>query len=171
MRRFPALPLCAVWALCLGLISRTDAQMPPVMPPGMMPAVSAPGEGVPEGPGEVLEGSKPRDPFWPVGYVPKKVLKPKDKGFIKNASTQELVPAPVRVPLWDEARRKLDIRGMSLIHDKNSKAPKYIAMVAGKLVETGDVVIVKHEERVYRWRVVDISEEGVSLQKLDVRGE
>jgi hypothetical protein len=154
------------------MISRTDAQMPPGMPFGMMPAVSAPGEGAPEGPGEALvDVSKQRDPFWPVGYVPKKVLKPRDKGFIKTTSTPESVPEPVRIPLWDEARKKLDIRGMSLIHDKNSKTPKYIAMVAGKLVETGDVVIVRHEERVYRWRVVDISEEGVSLQKLDVRGE
>jgi hypothetical protein len=81
------------------------------------------------------------------------------------------VPEPVRLPVWDEARKKLDIRGISLIHDKNSKTPKYLAMIAGKLVEIGDTIAVKYDERMYRWRVVGISDEGVSLQKMDVRGE
>ena len=73
--------------------------------------------------------------------------------------------------MWEEARKKVDIRGISLIHEKNSGAPKFLALVSGKLVETGNVVSVKYLGRLYRWRVVDISEEGVSLQKLDVRGE
>jgi hypothetical protein len=174
MRRFPVAALRVACVLFAGILFRAEAQMPP------MPSAFPPEEGdvpvgvvaVPAGEGEVRDTLKQRDPFWPVGYTPKKVVKPKEKGPGRNpALTPAPVPELVRLPVWDEARKKLDIRGISLIHDKNSKAPKYLAMIAGKLVEIGDTVAVKYDERMYRWRVVGISDEGVSLQKMDVRGE
>jgi hypothetical protein len=129
------------------------------------------GGALPETTGDSLDGAKPRDPFWPVGYVPKKVQKPTGKNPGKVSLTDQSTPEPTRAPLWEEARKKVDIRGISLIHEKNSGDQKFFALVSGKLVETGNVVSVKYLGRLYRWRVVDISEEGVSLQKLDVRGE
>ena len=173
MRRFPDATLRVAFVLFAGILFRADAQMPP------MPPLSPPEEGgaqvgvvaVPEGEGELRDAAKQRDPFWPVGYTPKKVVKPREKGPGNPVPTLAPVLELVRLPVWDEARKKLDIRGISLIHNKNSKTPKYLALVAGKLVEAGDSVVVKHDGRMYRWRVVSISDEGVSLQKMDVRGE
>jgi len=152
--------------------------MLPVVSPVSSPAVPLEGGGGQTGvvaplgnPVDALDVTQPRDPFWPVGYVPKRIPKIKKQGLGKPSTFVETTPEPVRAPLWEEARKKLDIRGISLIHDKNSTLLKYLAMVAGKLVETGDVVAVRYDERVYRWRVVGISEEGVSLQKMDVRGD
>lgn len=115
-----------------------------------------------------------RDPFWPVGYTPKVIRKagePKPGGAPSTSPVAE-IPEHARVPQWDEARRKLDIRGISLIgRDKLSGQPKFLAMVAGRLVEEGDVVNVTYEDRVYRWKIVGIGKGGVSFQKLDVRQE
>jgi hypothetical protein len=115
-----------------------------------------------------------RDPFWPVGYTPKVIRK---SGELKagGASTQGAVaelPEHARAPQWDEARRRLDVRGISLIgRDKANGQPKFLAMVAGKLVEEGNVVNVIYEDRVYRWKIVGIGKGGISFQKLDVRQE
>ncbi|MEI8140325.1 MAG: hypothetical protein WCI03_10715 [bacterium] len=142
--------------------SRANAQTPAIKGGMIVPSDMQEGE---------LDVAKQRDPFLPVGYVPKKVkiIKKLESGKLSSAVSP--TPEQARVLLWDEARRKVDIRGISLIHDKNSGTPKYLAMVAGKLVEIGDAVSAKYEGQIYRWRVVGISEEGVSLQKLDVRGE
>lgn len=175
----------------LGLLlnAPAGAEMPPVpvlpempgSPVGMLPAVGSTGggevgvAGATDGSVEMPDVTRQRDPFWPVGYTPKKrVIKPKGlagSGAQKGSSVVEVAPEPVRVPVWDEARKRLDIRGISLIHDKNSRSPKYLALISGKLVEEGNVVSVKFDDRVYRWRVAGITAEGVSLQKLDIRGE
>jgi len=160
------------------LIAAGEAQVPVMspepplgmtLPVGQGAEVTLPADGL-QGAGG-LDTPKQRDPFWPVGYVPKKEPKIKEKGTGKTSIPVVASPESTRNPAWDEARRKMDIRGISLIHDKNSKTLKYLAMVAGKLVEAGDVVTVKYDGYVYRWRVAGISEEGVSLRKLDVRGD
>lgn len=151
------------------------AGAPVGMPPavgtetGAEAGVAAPAEGTVAG--SVV--NRRRDPFWPVGYVPKKrVTQPQGGGGMqKGSAVVEVAPEPVRLPAWDEARKRLDIRGISLIHEKNSRTPKYLAMIAGKLFETGNMVSVKYDDRLYRWRVKDITTEGVSLQKVDVRDE
>jgi hypothetical protein len=116
-----------------------------------------------------------RDPFWPVGYTPKVVRKsedPKAGGTSLLKGRVAELPERNHTPQWDEARRKLDIRGISLIgRDKASGQPKFLAMVAGRLVEEGDVVNATYEDRVYRWKIVGIGKGGVSFQKLDVRQE
>jgi hypothetical protein len=115
-----------------------------------------------------------RDPFWPVGYTPKIVNKTVESkaGGASAQAIASVMPERARTPQWDEARRKLDIRGISLIgRDKASGQPKFLAMVAGRLVEEGNVVNVTYEDRVYRWKIVGIGKGGVSFQKLDVRQE
>jgi hypothetical protein len=112
-----------------------------------------------------------RDPFWPVGYVPKKVVKPL---VVPTTSekTKAMIPDSARLPLWDEARKALDIRGISMIgHDKGTGQPRYLAMITGRLIEAGDTVSASFENRVYRWKVVEIDKTGVMLQKLDVRAD
>lgn len=184
----PGLPVVLV-GLCLwGTGLAAQQPMPPMMPPP--PAM--PGMAVPETPqgqtaadqvapvqGDEAGGapvSGLRDPFWPVGYAPKAIKKVptvnKAGDPVPVSEQPEVAPEPVHVPQWDEARRKIDIRGISLIgRDKDTGKPKYLAMVAGKLVEEGAVVTLAYNEHVYRWKVVGISANGVSFQKLDVRKE
>ncbi|MEI7880638.1 MAG: hypothetical protein WCI95_07155 [bacterium] len=163
----------AVFA-CFLLISSVEAQMPPGMAPAESSLEGGGGDGIvtpPDVQGAALDVGKQRDPFWPVGYVPKKIVKIKNNVVGRPSVVAESTPEPARGPLWEEARKKVDIKGISIIHDKHTSTPKYIAMVAGKLVETGDLVTVRYEGHIYRWRVVGITAEGVSLQKLDARGE
>ncbi|MEI6563273.1 MAG: hypothetical protein WCO42_03075 [bacterium] len=110
-----------------------------------------------------------RDPFWPVGYAPKPVVRKPEMSPEKRSG--ETPPDIPRGPLWDEARKKLDIRGISLIHDKMTGKSRYLAMVSRKLIEEGNVISIKYDNLVYRWKVVGINEEGLSLQKLDVRSD
>ncbi len=117
------------------------------------------------------EADRPRvrDPFWPVGYVPRKVVKPVVVA-VKPGKGSELIPESARLPMWDEARRSLDIKGISMIgRDKESGRPRCIAMIGGRLLETGDVVSTNYEKRVYRWKILEIDKTGVVLQKIDVK--
>ena len=110
-----------------------------------------------------------RDPFWPVGYVPRKPVRTPPAVASQN-NAKVLIPEASRQPMWEEARKLLDIRGISLIgHDKQSGHSKYLAMVGGKFVEDGDIVSVILDGLVYRWKVAGISEDGVSLRKIDAR--
>lgn len=157
--------------------------MPPLGPPGLegvaLPEAAtgqpASGQVAPaQGEDPSVPVSRMRDPFWPVGYTQKIVIKATVSKAGQPASVPAVVtvPEPVAVPQWDEARRKIDIRGISLIgRDKDSGQPKYLALVAGKLVEEGNVVSVTYNEFVYRWKVVGIGTAGVSFQKMDVRKE
>lgn len=181
--------LSLVWLLSGLVISPVVLGQGPSFPPGI-PGLPVPptGESVPNLPvtpgmeapplASVDDGdqgvSKSRDPFWPVGYVPKVVKKapvgPKAPGGTPGSGVS--VVEPPHVPQWEEAMRKLDIRGISLIgRDKESGKSKYLAMVTGRLVEEGDVVNVAYEGRIYRWKVTGIGPAGVAFQKLDVRSE
>jgi len=112
-----------------------------------------------------------RDPFWPVGYVPKKIIKPQVVPTTPD-TVKTVIPDSARIPLWDEARKSLDIRGISMIgRDKVTGRSRNLAMIGGRLVEAGDVISVSYENRLYRWKVVEIDRTGVELQKLDVRAE
>ena len=157
----------------------SDLPMPPMpdlmdTPAGSEVVLPGSGQVAPSEEGTLAPVVGVRDPFWPVGYTPKVIRKsnePKAGGASPKGSVVE-VPEPSHTPQWDEARRKLDIRGISLIgRDKSSGQPKFLAMVTGRLVEKGDVVNVTHEDRVYRWKIVGIGKGGVSFQKLDIRQE
>ena len=119
---------------------------------------------------EAVPAPSRRDPFWPVGYVPRKVEKPKPAAAAANPK-QVVVREPA-IPEWEEAGRRLDIRGISHIgREKGAQKERFMAVVNGKMVEPGDTVSVTLGSRVYRWRVQDIKPGGLSLTKLDVRDE
>ena len=121
--------------LSIGVVSSGHAQapFPPPAPfPGMAPRPDmAEAFPVAAGAAEVEDTSRRRDPFWPVGYVPKVVRKVESpKG--NPASPAGSVREPSRAPQWEEARKKLDVRGVSLIgHEKESGQPRFVAMVTG----------------------------------------
>lgn len=174
---FMAIVTGLVWALPAG------AQAPVMSgPPGRPPEMAASGSPVSNevqaGPAGLAdqagsaESARKRDPFWPVGYAPKVTRKVVAGGVVPKGSVPVASPVAASVPQWDEARRKLDIRGISLLgSDKLTGHPKYMAMVAGHLVEEGNIVAVEYEGRVYRWKVVGINSAGISFQKLDLRSE
>lgn len=169
-----------VIALALALESRAQERpLPPLPVPSMpVPEIAGGEQAVPvvterHAVGPVEGAVRPdavRDPFWPVGYVPKVVA-------VKKAvpeTTGAVSPLPktilTRLPQWDEAQKQLDIRGISLIgRDKATNKPKYLAVVTGRLVEAGQVVSVTYEGMVYRWKVVGIDESGISFQKIEVQ--
>jgi hypothetical protein len=175
MSRFLFVMLALVLnSLLLPELSGQEPNPPSVPEVGLPPVQVVTGQTASSEEPAVTPVARVRDPFWPVGYTPKVVSK---SGESKTGESSAQAMAAVlleraRTPQWDEARRKLDIRGISLIgRDKASGQPKFLAMVAGRLVEEGNVVSVTYEDRVYRWKIVGIGKGGVSFQKLDVRQE
>lgn len=153
----------------MGLVPGPDIAAPATDAAPAAPAAGA--AGIP-GSGVKLETemTRTRDPFWPVGYVPPRqvatALTAAPAGSAKvEPAAESLAPTD-----WDSARKNLDIRGISLIgREKQSNAAKYLAVIGGRVVETGDAVSVVYMSRVYRWKVTAISPEGIGLTKLDAR--
>jgi hypothetical protein len=93
-----------------------------------------------------------RDPFWPIGYRP--VPKTKKEAQAKISRIRARTHWPT-----------IKLRGVTR-HGEN----KYIAILEGiGLVEPGDVVAIKKEGLIYRWRINDVNENGISRTRLDVR--
>ena len=144
--------------------------------PPLTPAMGMPNQPIEETGLMPANGGDPnltirRDPFWPVGYAPKKTVV---ATILPPATKTPVAADPVYLspPDWNVARNRLDIRGISLIgRDKKSNAPKYLAMIGEKLVEEGDTVSIIADNRTYRWKVAGISANGISLVKTDVRPE
>jgi hypothetical protein len=179
------LAIGAVLILTLGGSLAAVAQSPagptPQGPePGGLGGLSAPGDapvsaGVDPGPGTAppAVSRMARDPFWPVGYVPRPVVRPGVGRSVQGPAAPALVQAvAARPPNWDEARRRLEIKGVSRIgRDKTSGREMYFADVNGRIAEEGDIVSTTWDGRVYRWRLTQISAAGVQLTKLDSRVE
>jgi hypothetical protein len=162
-------PLLTLWALALLTSSRpVFAQQEPL--PFLLPNLPGqPPETTITTPAAATEPdlSRKRDPFWPVSYVPRKAITAP-----RNDSNGLAVQEKARQTNWEAARKAMDIRGVSFIgRDKQSNAPKYIAMVGGKLTEEGDLVSVPFDGQLYRWKVTSINAAGISLVKMDVRPE
>ena len=93
-----------------------------------------------------------RDPFWPVGYRPAPDL--------VRAAAAAVTVSPVQ-SRWQEARKRLKIQGLT--HDRS----RYMAVINGRMVETGDRVGVEMDGVRYRWRVQEITAQGVTLENVD----
>ena len=95
-----------------------------------------------------------RDPFWPVGYVP-----------TPDAASAAVTNAPVAVAdsqaRWQEARKRLQIQGLT------RNRSRYLVVINGRMVETGDRVSVELAGVRYRWLVQAIASQGVTLEKVD----
>jgi hypothetical protein len=113
-----------------------------------------------------------RDPFWPVGHLPRKPVAFSSTPATGPSSPADPDPSKLRQPDWDAAKKLLDIRGVSLIgRDKQANTQKYLAMIGGRLVEAGDTVSVTFDYQVYRWKITEIKADGISLVKMEVRPE
>ncbi len=93
-----------------------------------------------------------RDPFWPVGYRPAPEL--------VRAAEAAVTVVPVQ-SRWQEARKRLKIQGLT--HGNL----RFMAVINGRMVETGDRVGVEMDGVRYRWRVQEITHQGVTLENVD----
>ncbi len=177
-----------VLALALSAASRADAQLPPPPPPPPMdgPSDASPPQAEPApNPGPAVppatEVAQPpaddaaasevdaippqsRDPFWPVGYVPRRVhAQPKSDRPSAPALIQSATPAPAAGPDWERARAMLVVRGVM-----GGRGRKYLATVSDQVVETGDEVIVTLAGLTYRWRVLRITPTAIETEQVEV---
>lgn len=89
-----------------------------------------------------------RDPFWPKGFrpTPKVVQSKQTTGGVGSATLR-----------WVEAAKQLKITGTS----RTSKGV-LVAVVKGVgVVEAGDMISVRYEGIIYRWKVLKITEKGI----------
>lgn len=110
-----------------------------------------------------------RDPFWPIGYRPKTkepVAVPVPTPTQLTRTPTPIVPAvPVvkREPHWPELR----LSGIV----KNAQGG-YIAMVEPfGMVQLGQILELKRDGFVYRWKVSAITEKGATCSRLDAKAQ
>jgi hypothetical protein len=110
---------------------------------------------------EQAAGRPERNVFWPVEYKPGP-----DGVATGDATAPTTPPGPVRPPPppadWDGAQGSVKISGISRTNDG-----KAIALVDGSLYQVGDVLVVTHKGRAYRFLIRKIDEEGLELRRLD----
>jgi hypothetical protein len=107
--------------------------------------------------------SQKRDPFWPVGYVPRPV--PVIQPEKKTAPTHAVVLPPAGQD-WAHALEQVRIQG--IVGGRNGK---FFATVNGRVVESGDEIAVTFEGSTYRWKIRAISAKGIATEPLSVRAE
>ena len=97
-----------------------------------------------------------RDPFWPVGYMPKS---------ISRSATKASVTEPTGGGTWNEAMKQVVINGVSSRSDD-----EYFAVINGELKRINDTVSVRIGTSVYTWAVDSIEPPGsVKLRRVSVR--
>jgi len=156
------------FALLASVASRASAQLPPpALPPIAAPSPdeAAPVITPPPTDSAAVTAPSRRDPFWPVGYRPEKpTASPTAPGEQAPATA---APQPTE---WERAQKLLKISGISVVPGpKGTASRRYAAIVAGRLVEEGDVVTKTLNGFTYRWRVQSIGPTGVKLQQVDSR--
>lgn len=96
-----------------------------------------------------------RDPFWPVGYMPKEVAVAPKKIAPKKAK-------PSGKYEWGLAMKKLSISGVS-----SKGKDDFFAVVNGKVKSVGDTISVDFEGITYTWAVESIKPPGsVKLRRV-----
>ena len=99
-----------------------------------------------------------RDPFWPVGYAPKKI-----KSVIPSENPKQ---SSVKVDnSWNEAMKKVVINGVSSRADN-----AYIAVINGQIKSIGDTITINHGGTIYTWAVDGVEPPGsVKLRRVSAR--
>lgn len=102
-----------------------------------------------------MNASEKRDPFWPVGYMPKRVVQ----------AAPEKKPEPVKaVRDWSGAMQQVKINGVS-----SKGHEEFYAVVNGELKSVGETFSVEYQGAVYTWEVASIEPPGsVRLRRVSV---
>lgn len=94
-----------------------------------------------------------RDPFWPVGYRPVRVI---------NIATNQPQAELTGEPDWEMAKKKVVVQGVSSRADN-----VFYAVINGEVKSEGDTVSVTLGNMTYRWRIESISPpNNVKMAKL-----
>ncbi len=94
-----------------------------------------------------------RNPFWPVGYLPE-----------SWAKTGEDEPSAPPDTSWAEPKAQLRVSGTSQMGDQT------VAIVNNEIKSIGELVEIRHNGRVYQWKVQDIQPDGtVNLERYAVK--
>ncbi len=92
-----------------------------------------------------------RDPFWPVDY--KKVT----ESELRERTIREELQSRINWP-------SLPLRGIT-----HAGGRRFIAVIDRiGLVETGDIISIREDNLVYRWRIDEINASGLKSTRLDV---
>ncbi len=105
----------------------------------------------------VVESTIRRDPFWPVGYVPKEAL-PVVTNTVPEVEEPVIEEEPEVVIEWPE-----------LSANGSTRTPEgtYYAFLDGiGMVEEGDVVQKEHKAVVFTWHVERITKDGAELRRV-----
>ena len=98
--------------------------------------------------------SRWRDPFRPVGWTP-----PKRRVATRRSGPVEEDTSPVK---WEEAEKLLGVSGVSKNRDG-----EYAAIIRRiGVVENGDIISIRYGDLIYRWKVLAISRNGVTPERL-----
>lgn len=110
--------------------------------------------------GTALPERPERNPFWPVGRDPTAVA------ALAAAATPGGPEPPPKPPVpaadWDGARKLVHIEGLS-----RSSSGKSVAIINGKVWQSGDSLSVDYNGRVYRWIIRSIGDKGVDLSRTE----
>ena len=99
-----------------------------------------------------------RDPFWPVGYVPKIT-----KSVISKGNSEQGVAKVDNS--WNEAMKKVVINGVS-----SQAQNAYFAVINGQIKSVGDTVTISHGGTIYTWAVDGIEPpSSVKLRRVSAR--
>ena len=108
------------------------------------------------GGGTIGRAARPsRNVFWPIGRVESGVVQP---GEVVTPEPKAQVPEH-RID-WDGARSRIQLSGVS-----RSSAGVTMAMIDGALYKESDILAVSHKGLVYRFKILKIDDEGLSLSK------
>ncbi|MBL7114661.1 MAG: hypothetical protein ISS35_02755 [Kiritimatiellae bacterium] len=102
------------------------------------------------------KNSLTRDPFWPVGYVPRVVQQAIES---QQQAAQQQVQAKALVQ-WPS----LSLTGITKTGDRN------IGLIGGVgLVEAGDVVRMSRDGVIYKWVITEITKQGLSYKRISAK--
>lgn len=102
------------------------------------------------------QGGVLRDPFWPVGFIP--------KGVAIDGARAQKIDETVGTPQWADAMKQLHLSGIM-----NTGQGTYVAIVNGQAVSEGDTISVFFSGRNYTWTVRAITPKNVDFAQLKVQ--
>ena len=109
------------------------------------------------------EGSKPelkRDPFWPVGYRPSQGKSEAQAAAERKEQLDKQKAEEAKLErLWKAAQEKINVSGVSQMGNE------YFAIINQDMKERDDTIAVQHENYTFVWTIVEISKDGVELQR------
>lgn len=86
-----------------------------------------------------------RDPFWPIGYTPERIVEKKSEGQAKVVKKEESID-------WNKAMEQVAIQGVS-----SRAGNEFFAVINGQVKSTGETVSVQIGDVDYTWVIEGIS--------------